>query len=255
MKFVHRLRHTMIKRHWKLTLALWLALAANANAGDLTVLADSSSDMPYADVQADIIHGGLHWDLGRALAQNMNRTAKFLLLPRKRTTAALETGKADLMCFYQPEWLPGAFDWSVGFIPNQDLLVTAQQAKRPANIAALAGQPIGTVLGFSYPELSSALGDRFIRDEAPHNASSLAKLGAGRMQHAVVSRAFLEYKTLTGEFTLPLHPYIVLTDQKSRCVVSRHGTVTVAQVNTAIEKLVADGTMTRLFNRYRPAAK
>lgn len=245
----------MINHLWKLTLALWLVLPVLGNAGDLTVLADSSSDMPYADVRGDSIYGGLHWDLGKALAQHMNRTAKFLLLPRKRTATALETGKADLMCFYQPEWLPGPFDWSQAFIPNQDLLVTTQLAKRPANILALDGQPIGTVLGFSYPELSDALGKRFIRDEAPNSTSNLAKLDVGRMHHAVVSRAFLEYKTLTGGFALPLHPYLVLSDHKTRCAVSRLGNVTVAQVNTAIEKMVADGTITRLFNRYRPAVK
>jgi ABC-type amino acid transport substrate-binding protein len=233
--------------------ALWSAVAAPA--AELTALVDASTQMPVADIRDGRLRGGMQLELGEALAAQMGRSAQFKILPRKRITQQLEAGAADLICFFLPGWLPGPFDWSDAFMPNAELLVTTRQAPRPDSPAAVSGQPIATVLGFVYPEMEQALGAQFVRDDAPSMESSWRKLVAGRVQHGIFPKLFVEYKLREGE--LPpedFHPFLALQTYPLRCAVSRHGQVTLAEVNKAIAGLVARHEIERILDRYRPAA-
>eukprot|EP01136_Pigoraptor_vietnamica_P037969 Opistho-1_new@106651 len=90
----------------KLAMAAWLLWAAPAWAAELVVLVDASTEMPWAEVQEESVLGGLHRDVGEALAQRLGREARFLVLPRKRLGEALQRGQGDVTCAMQPAWLP-----------------------------------------------------------------------------------------------------------------------------------------------------
>jgi hypothetical protein len=94
---------------------------------------------------------------GLALAAKLGREAHFLLLPRKRIAMALESGQADLLCLYLPPWLPGKFNWTRGFFPVSEVVVTDTAVPQPRRLRDLRGQPVATVLGYYYPELDAAL--------------------------------------------------------------------------------------------------
>lgn len=217
----------------------------------LVMLVETSAWMPQARIEGDRVVEGLHLDLGQALARRLGRDLVTRPVPRKRLAEALQRGEGDLLCDYQSEWLPGAFAWSRPFIPDQALLVTAASAPAPATLAALAGQPVGTVRGYVYPEMTDALRAGFMRNDAPDAVTNLQKLALGRVQHALTGRRVLEYQQRLGRFTLPLHPPLVVSEVLAQCALSPSSPVNLAALNAAIQGLLADGELNRLLARYR----
>ncbi|UMR33035.1 hypothetical protein MJ904_13215 [Massilia sp. MB5] len=97
---------------YSLLAALLVAAPALADPGRLIVLVATGTEMPISEFRAGELVGGIHKDLGEALAQQLGRRAQFLAMPRKRIAQTLEAGRADVLCMYMPEWLPGSFYWS-----------------------------------------------------------------------------------------------------------------------------------------------
>jgi polar amino acid transport system substrate-binding protein len=129
------------------------------------------------------------------------------------------------------------------------VVLTVRSAPAPTSLKDLAGQPIGTINGFAYPELDRVLGPSFVRDDAPSAATNLAKLAIGRMQHAIVNERFIAYQLRHGFVTIPLHPPLEVHHDELGCAVSRRGHVTVASVDHAIRALQATGELRRLMAR------
>lgn len=231
-------------------LLLALAAMAPACAGQLVVLVDTSTEMPLADISHGQLRGGIHRDLAQALARKLNRRLEVQVLPRKRIAQALGAGQGDLLCLYLPEWLPGRFQWTQPFFPQTELLVTALAAAQPQRLAELAGQPIGTVLGFSYPELEAAMGARFRRSDVSSNVINLRKLAAGRIPHVATIKTFYDYQLRKGE-RLNAHPPLVIRQYLTRCALSPNSSVALADVDLAIAQLVGEGTVGKILSNYQ----
>lgn len=231
--------------------ALLCAPAAAQAPRPLVLLVETSALMPQARIEGDQVVEGLHLDLGQALARRLGQTLVARPVPRKRLAEALQRGEGDLLCDYQSEWLPGAFAWSRPFLPDQALLISAATAPAPASLAALAGQPVGTVRGYVYPEMTDALRSGFMRNDAPDAVANLQKLALGRVQHALTGRRVLEYQQRIGHFRLALHPPLVVSDVLAQCALSPSSPVGLAALNAAIQGLIADGELSRLLARYR----
>lgn len=231
--------------------ALLCALAGAEPARPLVMLVETSALMPHARIEGDRVVDGLNPEIGRALARRLGREMVARPVPRKRLAEALQRGEGDLLCDYQSDWLPGAFAWSRPFIPDQALLVTAATAPAPARLTALAGQPIGTVRGYVYPEMADLLRAGFVRDDAPDAVVNLQKLELGRVRHALTGRRVLQYQQRIGQFKLALHPPLVVSEVLAQCALSPGSPVGVAALNAAIQGLVAEGELNRLMARYR----
>ena len=115
----------------------------------------------------------------------------------------------------------------------------------------MAGQPVGTVRGYVYPEMTDALRSGFMRNDAPDAVANLQKLALGRVQHALTGRRVLEYQQRTGNFKLALHPPLVVSEVLAQCALSPSSPVGLAALNAAIHGLVVEGELTRLLARYR----
>ena len=230
---------------------VWAALAsgAQAAASQLVVLVDTGTEMPMAGFRDGQLVEGIHKDLGIALAQKLGRTAVFRPLPRKRIAMALEAGQADLICMYLPPWLPGKFQWSQGFFPVKEVLVTDTSVPQPRRLADLAGQPVATVLGYQHPELERAIGAAFVRDDGPSSYSNLRKMSVGRLHHAITQQSTLDYYLRTGG-RLPLYPPLVIKSYLAQCAVGERGSVGVAELNKAIGLLVRDGGVEKIRIKY-----
>lgn len=233
------------------SLGLLLACAWAAPPRPLVLLVEAGAQMPQARVEDDHVVEGLHLDLGRALARRLGRELVAKSVPRKRLAEALQRGEGDLLCDYQSDWLPGSFAWSRPFIPDQALLVSAASSPAPAMLMALAGQPVGTVRGYVYPEMTEALRDGFRRDDAPDAATNLQKLQRGRISHALTGRRALEYQQRIGALRLALHPPLVVSEVLAQCALSPTAPLKLGELNAAIQALVAEGEMSRLLARYR----
>lgn len=231
--------------------ALLCPLAGAQATRPLVMLVETSALMPQARIEGEAVVEGLHLDLGQALARRLGRELVARPTPRKRLAEALQRGEGDLLCDYQSEWLPGAFAWSRPFLPDQALLITAASAPAPGSLSAVAGQPVGTVRGYVYPEMTDALRSGFMRNDAPDAVANLQKLALGRVQHALTGRRVLEYQQRTGNFKLALHPPLVVSEVLAQCALSPSSPVGLAALNAAIHGLVAEGELTRLLARYR----
>ncbi|MES2152395.1 MAG: ABC transporter substrate-binding protein [Pseudomonadota bacterium] len=220
-------------------------------ADELVVLVDTGTEMPMARFERTQLVDGMHRDIGLALAQAMGRTPRFMALPRKRIVKALEEGRADVLCSYMPEWLEGAFGWSQPFIPVIEVLVTDRRGARPHAIGELAGQTIGTVLGYRHPELEEALGKGFIREDGPTSEANLRKLAAGRIRHAVAGKSFLDYRLKLGDPPLSIYPPLVVKSYAAQCAVSAKGRVALDDVNKAIDQILRNGSMGSIVSRYQ----
>ncbi|WP_164521469.1 substrate-binding periplasmic protein [Iodobacter ciconiae] len=235
----------------RLLFALLFCPLSLLQAAELKVLVLDGDAMPWAEVRNNQLVAGLYFDLGQALAAQMGRKARFVLLPRKRLVHSIESGGSDVLCNYLPAWLPGKFDWSTPFIPNAELLISDQRASKPASLDGFANVRIGTVLGYVYAELDRVLGERFLRDDAPSMRNNLRKMMVGRVQHMVTNQFELEYLQRQGLFKMPLHPFTILRSFKGQCAVSRSGQVRVAEVDRAIAALQAQYTLRKILERYR----
>lgn len=217
----------------------------------LVMLVETSALMPHARIDGERVVEGLNLDIGQALARRLGRELVGKPVPRRRLAEALQRGEGDLLCDYQSDWLTGSFAWSRPFIPDQALLVTATTAAAPANLTALAGQPVGTVRGYVYPEMASTLRAGFVREDAPDAVVNLQKLELGRINHALTGRRVLDYQRRIGRFRLALHPPLVVSEVLAQCALSPSSPVRLAALNAAIDGLVNEGELARLMARYR----
>jgi polar amino acid transport system substrate-binding protein len=216
----------------------------------LVVLVDAGSHMPLADIADGALVGGLHRDVGAAVAERLGRTPQFKVWPRKRIGAALEQGEGDVLCMYMPDWLPGRLHWSVPFVPMTEVVISRSSAPRPLSLADLADQQIGTVLGYVYPELEHALGTHFVRADTASGLNSLRKLELGRVRHAETTTLFVDYFLKQGG-KLDIHPPLVVKTYRTQCAVSPRGSVAVDDVNRAIGQLLHDGGLARILASYQ----
>ncbi len=223
----------------------------SARAGDLVILVDTATEMPMARFERWHLVDGIHRDIGVELARRMKRTPKFMSLPRKRIVKALQDGAADVLCSYVPEWLDGSFYWTQPFIPIVEVLITDRSVEAPHDIAELAGKPIGTVLGYSHPELVAVLGDGFVRSDGPTTESNLRKVAAGRVKYAVTGKSFLDWRIKQGDLPLTLHPPMVVKSYMGQCAVSPKGRVRLADVDQAIAGMLRDGVFSAIAARYK----
>jgi polar amino acid transport system substrate-binding protein len=235
----------------RIALCLALLLPLSLPAAELTILVDTATEMPMARFQNYQLVEGMHRDVGVALAAALGREPRFQALPRKRIVGALNSGKADVLCGYIPAWLDGTFAWSPPFLPMVEVVVTTRAAQRPRSLADLRGEPIGTVFGFSYPDLERALGNDFVRADGPSTDLNLRKLSVGRLRHMVTSKILIDYRLKLGNPPLALHPPLVVKHYMASCAVSPKGAVSQAQVERAVTKLLRDGTVTAIMARYQ----
>jgi polar amino acid transport system substrate-binding protein len=228
-----------------------LLLLHPARAGDLVILVDTATEMPMARFERYRLVDGIHRDIGLALAAHMKRTPKFMSLPRKRIVRALEDGNADVLCSYVPEWLDGSFQWTQAFIPIVEVLIADRSVERPRDITELAGKPIGTVLGYSHPEMVALLGNGFVRADGPSTEANFRKVAAGRIKYALTGKSFLEWRMKQGDLPLTIHPPLMVKSYMGQCAVSPKGRAKLADVDQAIGQMLRDGTVNAIVARYR----
>jgi polar amino acid transport system substrate-binding protein len=238
-------------RPWIATPALMLAIScATAAPRELVLLAPSNHTMPFADYQDGELKGGIMKDIGEALAHRLGYTARFLLVPGKRSAIALTQGEADGLCFVKPGWIDGDFNWTRPAIPAAGVVAANTSAPVVHSLEALANERVGTVLGYRYPEVEALLGDKFRRDDAPSLLHTLNKLVAARSRYAIVDQMTTEY-FMRRLPNAPLRIDHVVSKFKARCAFSLTSKVNFSDVDKAIGGMADDGTIEAILARYR----
>ncbi|MET0855652.1 MAG: transporter substrate-binding domain-containing protein [Telluria sp.] len=218
---------------------------------ELKIVVDTSTAMPMALIADSKVVGGIHRDLGLAIARELNAEPEFILMPRKRIPSVLEQGAGHLACHFLPEWMDGQFDWSEPFMPNALLLLSSSRVPRPASLASLRGTRIGTVLGFAYPDVTRVLGADFVREDAADATGNLMKFDAGRLNHVLTGDVFLRYQQRRHGLAADMQNAIVVRRYLASCVVSRASPYPVAQVNRAIKNIRDRKELDAIYDKYR----
>lgn len=207
--------------------------------------------MPMAFIADSKVVGGIHRDVGLALARELNAEPQFVVMPRKRIPGALQQGKGHIACHFLPEWLPGDFDWSEPFMPNALLLLSNARVPRPANLSTLRGIPIGTVLGFVYPDVERILGSEFVREDAADATLNLMKFDAGRANYALTGEVFLRYQQGRNGLAVHVQDPLVVKRYLASCAVSRTTPYPVAEINRAIRGIRDRKVLEAIYEKYR----
>lgn len=234
-------------------LALPPGLRAQPGGRPLVLVVDSATDLPNARIEHDRVVGGLTLELAQLLAARMGVETVAISRPRRRLLQSLLDGEADWVCSYMAAWLPGPLRWSQGFFEHEEVVATRADHPAPRQLQDLAGQRLGTILGFVYPEVEAALGRDFLREDAPNAEANLRKLVAGRVAHALVSQRLLQYHRLQGRVPIALHPPLLVHRYRTQCALGPKASVSLEQLNRAIEQVQRDGSLQALTQRYAAA--
>lgn len=235
-----------------IALAALCATAGRAAEGELVFVVTAANAMPIGEIENNVLVRGILKDLGEELAAVLQRKPRFTIRPRNRIISALVLGEADVRCYARPEWDDADVHWSKPLIPSGDIVVTRRHAKLPSGSEALAGARVGTVTGYRYGALESALGANFLRDDAPSEQANLRKLAAGRFEYAVANKLTFQYFLKTSPEGRSLSPdYLPLVMFEAQCALSRKSTVTPEQFDRAVDKLLGDRKVDQILGKYR----
>ncbi len=205
--------------------------------------------MPMAEFRDYQVTQGILKDLGDAIAAELHRQAKYVVVPRKRVDAALEHALVDGVCYLRPEWVGAKLNWSAPIIPNDILLVSGSDMPKPKRLEDVAGKTIGLVLGYKYPELD-ALANNYQREDAPSMSLNLYKLLAGHVQYAVVDQMSLDYQQKLHP-ELARYPRLSITKINTSCAFSPAGKIPFDEINRAIQRLASKNAVEAILARYR----
>ncbi|MES2319893.1 MAG: transporter substrate-binding domain-containing protein [Pseudomonadota bacterium] len=231
-------------------LAVQAGGSAHAASEHMVFLAPTNTAMPMGQFTDGKLSGGILLDLGKAIADQLGRKARFVSMPSKRVGMALRNNEADALCYVLPQWIDGQFHWSRPLLPNAAILVALPDAPPIRSLQDLAGTKIGTVSGYRYPELDALLGKDFLRDDAPTTEHGFSKLAAGRTRYAIVGRAMLAYRQRTDKhFRIRVdHVFATITAQ---CALAAGSRVLPAQFDKAINTLIETGAVEHILSSYR----
>jgi ABC-type amino acid transport substrate-binding protein len=162
----------------------------------------------------------------------------------------LTAGGADGVCYIGRGWIDGDFHWSPPVFEQDAVLAARADVPMPANLQALAGQPIGTVYAYRYPQVEQALGRDFVRDDAPSMLINLRKLAARRTRYAMTEQ-------ITLDFHIKSHPQdgLKVALQTGRiptyCVFTLAHELPLERLDQAVRELVHEGGVEKILARYR----
>jgi polar amino acid transport system substrate-binding protein len=237
-----------------LSLALCLA-ALPCGAAELVFAVSTGSAMPMTDFRDGALVGGLLKDFGDALAQELKMTPRYLPVPRKRVEGAVDRGQADLVCDLRPEWVDARrWQWSVTVFVNHMIVASLDGTPAVKRLADLGDKRLGTILGYRYPELETALGAHFLRDEAANDSVNLDKLLHQRFDYMLTNALFFDFqrKTHAYRWRLGKRSY-TLFEFDTYCGAAAGARYDMPHINQAIVALRKRGELQAIMDRYRPA--
>lgn len=243
-------RPTLARRRLgALGLSLITGLSAAAAPGEVVFIAATNHTAPLSRFEGGVLVEGVIKDLGDALARRLGLRPRYLTMPSKRAPMALRDGEGDLLCYTRPQWIGPDFQFTLPVIPNAEVVAARPDAPKVRTLSELAGQPLGTVLGYRYAEAEAALGPSLKRQDAPDMLANLRKLALGRVPYAITDRMVLRHHQRRAPQDR-LREELTLNAFTAPCALSLRSKLPLALVNAALAELVADGEMQTILARY-----
>ncbi|MBV4459345.1 transporter substrate-binding domain-containing protein [Pseudomonas sp. COR58] len=239
---------------WAVGAMLGISLNAMASDAPLRFVVADSWAMPMVQLERGRPTQGILYDMMLSLATQVGVPAQFHVLPRTRVQNAMEHGEVDVRCYAAQSWLPnqsGDYLWSVPLLFQRDLLISLQGLPASIDPAGLAHQPVGTVLGYTYPTLQPLFDSgRLQREDARNQEQVLEKLIAGRYRYAVSNQWTLDWfnqRLLPGQ---QLQGVAVLQEQNVGCYVRNDPQVPAQRILRTLLKMKMSGEIDDIIRLY-----
>ncbi|MFJ4195019.1 substrate-binding periplasmic protein [Pseudomonas sp. NPDC089534] len=239
---------------WAVGAMLGISLNVTASDAPLRFVVADSWAMPMVQLERGRPTQGILYDMMLSLATQVGVPAQFHVLPRTRVQNAMEHGEVDVRCYAAQSWLPnqsGDYLWSVPLLFQRDLLISLQGPPAGIDPASLAHQPIGTVLGYTYPTLQPLFDSgRLQREDARNQEQVLEKLIAGRYRYAVSNQWTLDWfnqRLLPGQ---QLQGVAVLQEQNVGCYVRNDPDVPVQKILRTLLRMKMSGEIDDIIRLY-----
>ena len=239
---------------WALGAILGISLNVMASEPPLRFAVADSWAMPMVQIERGRPTQGILYDMMLSLATQVGVPAQFHVLPRARVQSAMEHGEVDVRCYAAQSWLPnqsGDYIWSIPVLFQRDLLISHPGPPVDLDPASLPRQPIGTVLGYTYPTLQPLFdADQLQREDARNQEQVLEKLLAGRYRYAVSNQWTLDWfnqRLLPGQ---QLQRVAVLQEQNVGCYVRNDPNVPVQRILRTLLRMKMSGEIDEIIRLY-----
>lgn len=216
---------------------------------------NSDYAMPLVDIErteaSTTLKEGILKDVGEALSKELGITFKILLLPKQRIAPALLSGRISLICHSNEIWQPKIKNqvfWSHDLY-NSTNFVAFLKNKAPKSKKDLYGERIGTVLNFIYTGLEEEFHKNLVlREDGPNIGSNIQKLLKRRVNYVLMSN--LEYNYFKKSFPVLQFADFAHDSVTTKCALSKKSSLSLSQLNRAIDTIKRNGTLERILKSY-----
>lgn len=242
--------------------ALGLSLAvfiSSADAQDKPALLFGYGEYqsaPYALVENGVLTGGLLFDVGSALAVEMDRKLEFVNVPRKRLAGSLAAGSIHIRCHLSPVWMkePDKFLWTPTLYKSKTIVAAlTDDAPDIETIADLKGKTIGTVLGFKYAdEIEGMFKDNTaVRADSAAVSNLIKMMGYGRVDVVIGTKLILQYEIQkAGADNLYEIAPLEIRSQDIQCAISKTSSALSTKILMAMNALINRNVILGYYNQY-----
>ncbi|SFW58527.1 MULTISPECIES: substrate-binding periplasmic protein [Pseudomonas] len=232
---------------------LLLSTSCLAEEGPLRFAITDGWAMPLVQIERGRPIQGIIPDIMTSLATQIGKPAQFHVLSRARLDGAMKHGEIDLRCYVSPDWVKDNSDylWSIPLFFQRDLLVATTSTPATVTPTTLSPQPIGTVLGYSYPTLQPLFdAGQLHRDDARSQEQVLAKLLAGRYRYGISSQWALDWFNQRHTVDRQLHEVAVLQEQLLSCYVRNDPNIPAQRILRTLLNMKTSGEIDAIIQLY-----
>ncbi|WP_459748094.1 substrate-binding periplasmic protein [Pseudomonas sp. 3A(2025)] len=212
-----------------------------------------SWSMPLIRIEGHQPTTGILFDIMQSLARQVGRTAEFHVLPRLRIQTAMEQGDIDVRCYTSPAWLSslsGDYFWSLPILIQRDLLLASPETVGPYP-EQFDNEVVGTVLGYTYPELKHLFNNHnLLREDARNEEQVLRKLVAARYNYAVGSQLALDWVNRDLSTKRRLKVVSVISEQPAACMVRNDSALPAQKILRTLLRMKMSGEIQQIVDRY-----
>lgn len=236
-------------------LLFMLCCAQSAQAEHFRVMLHSGSFPPYFFKEEDQRTGTIR-DIFEALTKETGDTIEYVRTPFQRAILMFETGEIDIEPMTTPEWrqsspVPGVF--SIPYTTSEELILFRSGKEFPlTSPEEMIGKTIGVVQGYHYPLFDPFFSDKNIQKRPLQNEEALIHLLlADRIDQVLINKDYAQYQIKEQHLDGKLSIGYVFS--KTPMMIRFHPSKkdAVLRFNHAIEKLINDGTIQRIYENYR----
>ncbi|MCG6201546.1 substrate-binding periplasmic protein [Psychromonas antarctica] len=231
------------------------SFAHTGSAETFRVMLHTGSFPPYFFKEGDSRTGTIR-DIFTAITQETGDSVEYIRVPFKRALRQFETGKIDIEPMTNPIWRQSSSvmgNYSIPFSVSEEIILFRQDKYIAVHSPEdFLGKTVGVINGYYYPAYEPYFADGRIKPNRFNSEKKLIQLLlAGRLDQAFINKDFALYQIKKQHLTeqLVIGESNSVVDQMIRFHPTKKSAL--PRFNKAIKKLIKDGSIEHIYERYR----